>query len=166
MLSDEQQIANVVYSVAECRDNGDFEGVARIFEHGTYRTEYVAYQGRPGKLGDHGVLSGYDDILHAYETIVRRYNGNPLTKHVTANMAIEIDEDGTSALAKSYYLLVNAGDGFPPTIISAGRYHDELEKVDGRWRMKARLCISDQVGDQSHHLQFQPEDYGKEFKGR
>jgi hypothetical protein len=164
MLSDEQQIANIINSVAECRDRGDFEGVARIFERGTYRTEYVPYQGRPGRLGDHAVLVGYDGILEAYNRLVRKYDGNPLTKHVTANMIIELDDDETHALVKSYYLLVQSGDGFGPMIISAGRYHDKLEKMDGKWWLVERLCISDQVGDQSHHLLMQPEDYGNELR--
>ena len=42
-----------------------------------------------------------------------------------------------------YHVLLETDDGKGCTIMTAGRYHDELELVDGAWRFARRQYIQD-----------------------
>ena len=80
---------------------------------------------------DPGVV-GTAPVLEILETMVRRYDdGTPRTKHVTTNLVIDADDDGTSATARSYYTVLQQLDDFPLQPIIAGRYHDRFEVLDG-----------------------------------
>ena len=54
--------------------------------------------------------------------------------HISANPVVEVD--GDVARATSYVMTVGGADD--PRIRLAGRYDDELRKVDGTWRIARR----------------------------
>ena len=136
-------ITNLVYRYAERIDLGDFEGVAELFRHAEVTAD-----------GNDSVYRGYEDVLGMYTSSTRRYeNGTPLTKHVTTNLIIEVDEDADRATGRSYFTVMQAVPGalaLQPVI--SGRYHDSFERVDGSWRFSRRRMIVDLVGDLSRHL--------------
>ena len=148
-MDDRTAIANLVNGYAERLDGGDFAGVAEMFRHARITAE-----------GATGGFEGYDGVLRQYERSTRRYeDGTPRTKHVTTNLILELEEDEAAAVptasARSYYTVLQAVPGslaLQPII--AGRYHDILEKVDGRWRFRSRHIFVDLVGDLSQHLLF------------
>ena len=45
-----------------------------------------------------------------------------------------------------------ATEELPLQPIIAGRYEDQFERVDGRWRYTAKKYFVELVGDLSHHL--------------
>ena len=145
-MDDRAAIANLVYSYAERIDAGDFEGVADLLRHSAVSAE-----------GSDVVYRGYDAILGMYTTATRRYeDGTPRTKHVTTNLAIELDEGDGTATARSYFTVLQAVPGhlaLQPVI--AGRYRDGFERVDTGWRFASRHMIVDLVGDLSHHLLYE-----------
>jgi 3-phenylpropionate/cinnamic acid dioxygenase small subunit len=143
-MSAETEIANLLYRYAEFMDTGDFAGAAALFDHARLRV---------GGGGDGTVDAA--TILTVWESGVRRYpDGTPRTKHVVTNPIIEVDEAAGTATCRSYYTVLQQTDGLPLQPIVAGRYHDDFERVDGKWRYAFRdYSLMDMVGDVSHHLQ-------------
>ncbi|HEY8216880.1 MAG TPA: nuclear transport factor 2 family protein [Acidimicrobiia bacterium] len=138
-------VEHIVYGYAERIDLGDFEGVADLFAHATYKG---------GGPDDPGVV-GSEPVLEILETMVRRYDdGTPRTKHVTTNLVI--DADDAAATARSYYTVYQQLEDFPLQPIIAGRYHDRFAVIDGTWRLTERVIFCDLVGDLSRHLTTDP----------
>lgn len=140
MSAHSEAITRLIHGYAERIDAGDLDGVARLFEHATYRsqagTEYRGFQ-------------AVAEILHR---LVILYDGVPRTKHVTTNIIVDVDEAKGTAAARSYYTVFQAADGLPLQAIIAGRYHDLFDLAEGQWRFADRFIFIDLVGDLSRHL--------------
>jgi 3-phenylpropionate/cinnamic acid dioxygenase small subunit len=152
-VDDHAAISNLVYGYAERIDAGDFEGVADLLRHAEVSAE-----------GNDTVFRGYDEILGMYTAATRKYeDGTPRTKHVTTNLAIEVDGTDGGATARSYFTVLQAVPGqlaLQPVI--AGRYHDAFGRTGEGWRFVSRHMIVDLVGDLSHHLLYSlPEENGR-----
>ena len=79
-------IENLIATYAELVDDGDFAGVAILLADATF-------------TGGAGSVSGRDAIEKMLRDSLSVYNdGTPLTKHVTTNVAIEVDEEGVRAV--------------------------------------------------------------------
>jgi 3-phenylpropionate/cinnamic acid dioxygenase small subunit len=148
-MNDHAEIANLVYTYAERIDLGDFDGVGALFEHAVITAE-------PRQAG---AVEGRRAAAEMYTAWTRRYadarspTGYTLhTKHVTTNLQIHLDEAARTARTRSYFTVLMQTETLPLQPIIAGRYHDEFEKVDGRWRFTRRHIITDLVGDLSEHL--------------
>jgi ketosteroid isomerase-like protein len=136
-------VSNLIYRYAERIDDGDFAGVAAVFEHAT-----LTFEG----FGD--AVSGRDAIEKLYTNTTRRYeDGTPRTKHVMTNLIVDIAADGVHAASRSYFTVLQAVPGglaLQPVI--AGRYRHSYEKVDGRWRVTTMHIIIDLTGELGHHM--------------
>lgn len=64
-------------------------------------------------------------------------------KHVTTNSVIELDGDRARAVSDYVFLAVIDGR---LTATLAGRYDDELQRIDGRWRLHRRIVAPMQLG--------------------
>jgi uncharacterized protein (TIGR02246 family) len=136
---DVEAIRSLIHEYAERIDNGDLDGVAALFTHGTWSS--------PGRGTP---LRGADQVRRAYDGVIL-YDGTPSTKHVISNVTIELMDDHT-ATARSYFTVLQARPDLPLQPIIAGRYHDRFERVDGRWRFADRQILPDLIGDLSRHL--------------
>ena len=136
------EITNLLYRYAEYIDSGDIEGAASLFEHARIKT------------GTDGAEADAADTLATWENVVQLYPcGTPRTKHVITNPILDIDEAAGKATCRSYYTVFQSTDKLSLQPIAAGRYHDEFERVDGKWRFSYRdYSLLDYVGDISHHL--------------
>lgn len=136
------EITNLLYRYAEYIDSGDLAGAAALFEHARIET------------GDDGTEGAPADTLATWEKVVRLYPcGTPRTKHVVTNPILEIDEAAGKASCRSYYTVFQSTDTLSLQPIAAGRYHDEFERVDGKWRFSYRdYSLLDFIGDISQHL--------------
>ncbi len=136
-------VTNLIYSYAERIDEGDFAGVAEVFEHAT-----LTFEG----FGD--AISGRDAVEKLYTNTTRRYDdGTPRTKHVMTNVIVDIADDGVHASSRSYFTVLQAVPGeleLQPVI--AGRYRHTYEKVAGRWRVATMHIIIDLAGELGHHM--------------
>ncbi len=136
-------ITKLLLRYAELVDEAAFSAVGELFEHATFRavvgTEVYTRRGR-------------DEVRRQFERMVLTYDGVPSTKHVVTNVVVEVHADGLTALARSYYNVLQARPDLPLQVIIAGRYHDTFERVDGTWRFSDRLVFSDLIGDLSRHL--------------
>ena len=142
-MEDSRQIENLIYRYAQRIDAGDLEGVAQLF----CNAEIVS----PA----HNVTrTGYDEVLQMYQLSCRLYpeTGTPLTKHLTTNVIIDIDQGGTVAHAHSYYTVIQATEALALQPIISGRYQDEFRKVGAVWEFARREMLVDLLGDCSAHL--------------
>lgn len=136
-------IENLVYTYAERIDAGDLAGVADLFRHGRI-------QAGPGM-----VFEGSDQVRRMYDGATRLYeDGTPRTRHVTTNVAVDVDEDAGTGSARSYYTVFQQTDELPLQPIIAGHYHDTFHQVDGQWCFDTREMFVDLTGDLTHHLLF------------
>jgi 3-phenylpropionate/cinnamic acid dioxygenase small subunit len=138
-------IAALVYTYAERIDAGDFDGVAELLAEAEVTAEGTDRRWR-----------GRDEVRGLYESGTRRHaDGTPRTKHVTTNLVVDVDEEGGTATARSYYTVLQAVPGaLALQPIVAGRYRDRFEAAGGRWRFAGRHMVVDLVGDLGHHLRF------------
>jgi SnoaL-like protein len=141
VMDDVRVITNLVCSYAELLDTGDIDGLARLFTYATVRVH-----------GGDQELEGADAVRQLIEDSVQLYDGVPGTKHLVTNLIVEVDNDGRSASARSYYTAFQARPELPLQPILAGRWHDRFERDGSGWRFTDRLIYTDLVGDVRFHL--------------
>ena len=141
MDDDRAAIAALDYAYAERLDAGDIDGVASLFADAIYRSD------RGGR---------YEGAAAVREVLGRRVklhaDGTPRTKHVTTNLAIDVDARAGTATARSVFTVLQATPAVPLQTIVAGRYHDRFVRDGGRWRFADRLVFMDLVGNITDHL--------------
>jgi 3-phenylpropionate/cinnamic acid dioxygenase small subunit len=143
VVDDAREIENLLYAYAERIDAGDLTGVAELFRHGRL-------EAAPGV-----VFEGTDEVRSMYDAATRLYDdGTPRTRHVTTNVAVEVDRTTGTATSRAYYTVYQQTDELPLQVIIAGRYHDSFHRIDGEWCFEVREMFVDLTGDLSHHLLF------------
>ena len=139
-LPSHRLIENLIGRYAELVDDGDFAGVGELFAAATFH----------GRDAD---SAGSDAVTGMLRDQVRLYpNGTPLTRHVTTNLIVEVDEEAGTARARSAVTIFQATPELPLQAIAAGRYADGFRRVDGAWRFSSRRVSFQLAGDLSHHL--------------
>ncbi len=89
-------IEGLIATYAELVDDGDFAAVARLLAGATL----VA---GAGSVTDPDAI---EKLLRG--NVIVHGDGTPRTKHVTTNLAIEIDEDAGAAASRSYFTALQA----------------------------------------------------------
>jgi hypothetical protein len=139
--ADEQEIRNLLGRYCERQDAADFEGVAELFRYATYGVEGGA------------IAHGFGELLAAKRSHTRVHDdGSPRTNHLVLNTIIKFGPDGSSALARSYWLVLQATERLPLQVIATGRYRDAFAKVDGAWRFTERRIQMGLIGDLGDHV--------------
>jgi 3-phenylpropionate/cinnamic acid dioxygenase small subunit len=138
--SSHRAIECLIATYAELVDDGDFAAVGRLLADATF-------------AGGAGAVTGGDAIEKMLRDIVILYDdGTPRTKHVTTNLAIEVDEDAGTAVSRAYFTALQALPDLALQPIVSGRYNDRFERHDGHWRFVERRVRTDLVGNVSRHL--------------
>lgn len=137
-------IQNMLTRYSDAVDRGKFEAVGQMFRHADV---YFPGEEEPS------VKAGSGDFGKHLGKWTRLYpeTGTPNTRHLCTNFIIDFDDD-THARCQSYYVVMQAAEGFPLQPIITGSYMDRLEKVDGTWRFTERRETVGQTGDLSAHL--------------
>lgn len=148
MADSAREIENLLYTYADRIDRGDLDGVADLFTHGRI---HGVEDGPPET-----VFEGRDAVRRLYGGSTRIYpdTETPMTKHVTTNAIIHVDDEAGTATAQSSYLVTQATNDLPLQVIITGHYRDSFHRVDGAWWFDTRVMYVDQVGDLSHHLKW------------
>lgn len=136
-----EEVRALVLAYAERLDAGDLDGVAALFEHGSFRS---ARGGAP-RVGTAAVRRMYDPVI-------RYADDTPRTKHVLGNLEVTIEADAAHASARCTFTVLQAVEGRSLQAVLAGRYHDRFECVDGVWRFVERRVHPDLLGDLTHHM--------------
>jgi 3-phenylpropionate/cinnamic acid dioxygenase small subunit len=135
-------ITTLMYRYAECVDAADFDGVGALFARGRLTT-----RGMPG------AIEGADAVAGLYRGTNKVHpNGTLMTRHLTTNVIVDIDEAADSATARSSFVVFQATPKVPLQPIVAGRYRDRFQRVDGEWWFAEREMGVEQFGDVSDHV--------------
>jgi 3-phenylpropionate/cinnamic acid dioxygenase small subunit len=140
-VRDEDAIRALVCAYAERLDAGDFDGVARLFTHGTFRS---ARGGEP-RVGADAVRAMYDSVV-VYE------DGTPRTRHVLGNVEVDCDASRGTATARCTFTVLQAETAGSLCAVLAGRYHDRFACIDGDWQFEERTVYPDLLGDLRRHM--------------
>jgi hypothetical protein len=130
----------LIATYAEHVDDGDFAAVGRLLACATF-------------TGGSGAVTGGDAIEKMLRDNVIVYDdGTPRTKHLSTNLAIEVDEEAGTAVSRAYFTALQALPDLALQPIVSGRYQDRFERREGQWRFVERRVRTDLVGDVSRHL--------------
>jgi hypothetical protein len=156
----ERDITRLLFAYQEAINRGRFEELGELFEHATYQTAYARTAEAHGTQRAEGVVRNW-------QSMVQLYDGLPRVHYITTNVVVTVDDSLTTASSSSSYMGFQAlsdyydatsGD-FPLQAITAGRYDDTFEVLDGRWRFRSRQIWADLSGDLSRHMKMLPGDY-------
>lgn len=139
-ISSEREIENLIAHYTHLLDKGDFAGVGALFSH--------------GRIGSLGEFTDGADIESMLKSNLQVYpDGTPHTAHVTTNTVIRINDDETSATAKSYLIIYQQDieRSFPLQPVMTGTYDDVFVRIDGQWHFEERSLSMGFAGDLSHH---------------
>lgn len=140
MLSDGDQVRNLLGLYCERIDLADYDGVGELFgEDGTLRTEDGTELAR-----------GASAIAAFYAGLIRLHDGAQRTKHVVANTVLE--DGGDTITARSSYVVLQATAQLPLQPIMAGRYVDRFVRTGDGWTWVERTFTSDLAGHLSEHI--------------
>lgn len=121
-------------------DGGDLDGVAALFEHAELRS-----------TRNDRVLRGATEARTLYEPVIIYDDGTPRTMHQLTNVSVQVEVDGASAQARSYFTVLQVTDlGLHPILV--GEYRDRFARVDGRWAFTERVFDPRLFGDLSRHM--------------
>jgi 3-phenylpropionate/cinnamic acid dioxygenase small subunit len=135
-------ITTLMYRYAECVDAADFAGIGALFARGRLTT-----RGLPGAIvGADAVRDLYTDTNKVHP------NGTLMTRHLTTNVIVDIDEAAGTATARSSFVVFQATPTVPLQPIVTGRYVDRFRRIDGMWWFDEREMGVEQIGDVSDHL--------------
>jgi 3-phenylpropionate/cinnamic acid dioxygenase small subunit len=131
-----------MYRYAECVDAADFDGIGALFARGRLTT-----RGLPG------AVEGADAVAALYRGTNKVHpDGTLMTRHLTTNVIVDIDEAAGTATARSSFVVFQATLSVPLQPIVTGRYRDRFERVGGEWCFAEREMGVEQFGDVSDHL--------------
>jgi 3-phenylpropionate/cinnamic acid dioxygenase small subunit len=137
-------ITTLLYRYAELVDAADFDALVELFADAVLTNEGV----------DRAVEGG-DAIARLYRRTNRVHDDGTLrTRHVTANVVVDIDEHADVATARSVFVVLQQTATLPLQPIVSGRYRDRFVRRDGRWQFAQRHIVVDHVGDVREHLAF------------
>ena len=142
--TDIEQITNLVHFYAEKVDTGNFEAIGRLFADGA--TECFL-EGTPNG----GRCVGAEEVIRWYRRSLAIHKNGPGTRHVLTNLIVDVDEEGATGSARSYFTVLQCLPDFPLQIVAAGRYHDRFRKVQGAWQFVEKILHGDYVADLSRH---------------
>jgi 3-phenylpropionate/cinnamic acid dioxygenase small subunit len=137
-------ITTLMYRYTEYIDAADFDAIGNLFSDAVMTNEGVA-----------GEIAGGNAIKHLYTSTNRVHDDGTLrTRHLTANVIVDIDEQSGTATARSSFVVFQQTPALHLQPIVTGRYRDRFARVDREWRFAQRHIVVDHVGDVREHLAF------------
>ena len=137
-------ITSLMFQYVECIDAADFDGIAALFADAIMTNE-----------GVDGEVAGGAAIRALYQRTNKVHaDGTTRTRHVTANVQVDIEESADAATARSSFVVFQQTPKTALQPIVTGRYRDRFTRVDGTWRFAQRHIVVDHIGDVSDHLTF------------
>ena len=140
-MSAKDDILQLLNRYAYTIDTGDLAGFASLYEQGEWYAD-----GSPRHRGRDGV---FDNVM---SQVIIYDDGTPKTRHITANVELEIDEEAGTATGQRYVTVLQQTDVLPLQAIFSGHYFDEFVREDGQWRFAKTVIRYPLVGDMSAHL--------------
>lgn len=139
-LEAEDAIRRLIFAYCAGIDSGNLDDTARLFSDGTWY------------LNEESPLTGFDEVSRFLNDNVILYGGVPGTRHTVSNIVVDLDDDRTSARARSYVIVFQTVPGRPPHIMFQGAYDDTFALGSKGWHFHERRIRTDGTGDMTLHL--------------
>ncbi len=123
-IEDRLEILDLAARYSHATDHGDGEALADTF------TEDGVFEGAGEPRVGRAAHVAATNALAASGMVLRHFVSNPV-----------IEGDGDRATMLLYVEVKNLAEPSMPMLV--GRYHDELRRVDGRWKFARRLVEVD-----------------------
>jgi 3-phenylpropionate/cinnamic acid dioxygenase small subunit len=137
-------ITTLMFRYAECVDAADFDGIGELFADAVITNEGVA-----------GEIAGAEAVKQLYANTNRVHDDGTLrTRHLTANVQVDIEEAAGTATARSVFVVFQQTATLPLQPIVSGRYRDRFHRSNRGWRFALRHIVVDHIGDVREHLAF------------
>jgi len=129
MLSDSDQILNLLYELDEHIDMGRFDAAADVFADAT--------------LSVHGgdlIVQGRDEVAAFLRRSIRLHDdGTPRTVHLTVNPIVDVDDAAGTASAQTFFTVFHASDGVPLQPVLGGANFDTFRRTERGWQLASRV---------------------------
>jgi len=102
--------------------------------------DVVALFAPEGVLDSMGTRAEGREAIRAFFPEDRPTEGRPTSAHVLSNPVIDVD--GDTARAESDWVMIQRDETGATGIVLAGRYRDELVRIDGEWLFSNRTPIA------------------------
>jgi 3-phenylpropionate/cinnamic acid dioxygenase small subunit len=126
-MRDELAIGRVLTRYCRYLDDGRYDDVVALFAP-------------DGVLDSMGTRAEGQEAIRAFFPASTPSPGRPSAVHVLSSPVIEVD--GDRARAESDWVMIQRDEGGATDIVLAGRYRDELSRIDGEWRLSSRTPVS------------------------
>ncbi len=131
LVEDRQAILDVLVRYGRLLDEKDLVGYSNLFaEDGVWE----------GGIGSAVGPSGIQEML---ETVYARVDPGQYGADYHIMSDFEIDIEGDTATSWSRWTWIIEGENGKPTGQRSGHYEDRLAKIDGEWKFKYRLTITE-----------------------
>jgi ketosteroid isomerase-like protein len=124
VLEDRAEIAQIFVDYARCLDGGDHAGYAALFAG-----DGILLAALGEAVGPEAIEAVLDATLGPHKRA-----GKPAAIHVMNNQ--QIDVDGDTAVAETVWFYLTSDVDTVPTILQSGRYHTDLVRENGRWKIR------------------------------
>jgi hypothetical protein len=129
MLSDCDQILNLLYELDEHIDMGRFDAAADVFADAT--------------LSVHGgdlTVRGRDEVAAFLRRSIRLHDdGTPKTVHLTVNPVVDVDDTAGTASAQTFFTVFHASDEVPLQPVLGGANFDTFRRTERGWQLASRV---------------------------
>lgn len=145
MLTDGDQIRNLLADYCDLVDGGDLDGVGLLMADASLHT----LDGTEIARGAEGVTDLYRGIVKLHE------DGTPRTQHVVTNVHLTPQDDGT-VVSRSVFVVLQATEQLPLQPVITGRYVDVFAPDgDGGWRFARRAFGPSLTGNLTQHMEIE-----------
>lgn len=143
MLTDGDQIRNLLAEYCELVDAGDLEGVGLLMADASLHT-----------LDGTEIARGAEAVTALYRGLVKIHtDGTPRTQHLVTNVHLTPQADGT-VQALSVFVVLQATDDLPLQPVITGRYVDVFAPTgEGGWRFARRAFGPSLTGNLTQHME-------------
>lgn len=130
-LEAEAEIVRLLVAYANALDQRDYKKYASLF---TEDGEWT------GGMGSYKTPAAIEQMLIDNIGIVEPGYFNASNFHMVSNPYVEVDGDTATASSMFVFWVRTGGNSPSPQAVLAGRYFDDLVRVDGEWKIKKRVA--------------------------
>jgi SnoaL-like domain len=150
LLASQREIEQLIYRMGYHLEAGDFDAVGELLAHATFGADKIGRK----------MFTGKDEISAQYaRTNIVYPEGGRRTKEVYTNIVVDIDLDAQTAASVTSFTVAQQVPGEAFELLVAGRYEDEWERVDERWRWSDRYVVAQYHNDLNRHMRSGTQPY-------
>jgi len=150
LLASQREIEQRIYRMGYHLEDGDFDAVGDMLADATFGADRIGRR----------VFRGRDEITQQYRrTNIVYPEGGRRTKEIYSNIVVDIDVESGSAASTTSFTVAQQVPGEAFSLLVAGRYEDQWERVNSTWRWVDRYVIAQYANDLDKHMRSGSQPY-------